>query len=333
MIKNTICVILIFVSFAAPAQQKDYLFYIQTHADNLMAHGKDDYGAVKTNMLASVIDTRDLSVPKSGVPATEGTRSHDRAVGGSNFYHDLETIKLFKTLSELTGNDKYQNFTVDYARDFLANCQNEYSGLLGWGEHLYYNFYADSVMVGDIENPRDDKYHEFLKETPPWAFLWDIDTAAVRKAIAGVRYHFRSPVTQSFLFNRHAYYYKQNKREYRGLAQHQDGGQPWIKHSGLQCYSFTFLHDNSQTPEWRRWAEGAGSLYWNYRNPVTNLTVSCIDDPRPNAAHASLNSMSILSYYLLKSWQLHPEFSHFRARAEVMLKSAEKYSWDAERKG
>ena len=325
--------LLLLTTTATLAQDKDYLFYAQEHCDNLIAHGKDDYGSQKSNMLASVIDTRDMSVPQSGVPATEGTRSHDRAVGGSNFYHDVETIKLFKALSKLTGNDLYQNAAVDYAQDFLTRCQNPYTGLLAWGEHLYYNFYADTVLVDEMTHPREKMYHEFLAETPPWTFLWEIDTTAVKKAIAGVRYHFRSPTTQSFLFNRHAYWHKQEGTEYRGLAQYQEGGQPWIKHSGLQCYSFTFLYDKTQAPEWKRWAEGTGSLYWKYRHPETNLTVSCIDDPRPNALYASLNSMSQLSYYLLKSWQLHPEFSHFRERAETMLKSAEKYAWDAERKG
>ncbi|MEM8970424.1 MAG: hypothetical protein AAGE93_28675, partial [Bacteroidota bacterium] len=250
--------------------------------------------------------------------------------GGSNFYHDVETIKLFLALSELTGEGQYQTVVESYARDFLKYCQNPATGLLAWGEHLYYNFYADSVMVGDLENPRDDIYHEFLAETPPWEFLWDIDTAAVRKAISGVRYHFRSPTTQTFLFNRHARWQKVDKHDYRGLAQYQDGGQPWIKHSGLQCYSFSFLYSKTEKSLWKKWAEGSGSLYWKYRNPETNLTVSCIDDPRDVARYASLSQTSLLCYYWLKSAQQHPEFNYLRERAEVMLKSVEKYSWNSE---
>ncbi|MEM8970411.1 MAG: hypothetical protein AAGE93_28610, partial [Bacteroidota bacterium] len=226
----TLSLLLLSSTFAF-SQDTDYLHYVKTHCDNLIEHGRDNYGSVSNNLIASVIDTRDMSVPKANVPPTEGTRAHDRAVGGSNFYHDVETIKLFLALSELTGEGQYQTVVESYARDFLKYCQNPATGLLAWGEHLYYNFYADSVMVGDLENPRDDIYHEFLAETPPWEFLWDIDTAAVRKAISGVRYHFRSPTTQTFLFNRHARWQKVDKHDYRGLAQYQDGGQPWIKHS------------------------------------------------------------------------------------------------------
>jgi len=315
------------------AQQEDYLYYVKTHCDNLIKHGQDTYGSQTNHMLASVIDTRDMSVPRANVPPTEGTRPHDRAVGGSNFYHHVETIKLFETLSSITDDEKYERTAKAYATDFLKTCQNPHTGLLAWGEHLYYNFYADSVMVGDLANPRNDIYHEFLAETPPWNYLWELDTTAVRKAIAGIQYHFRSPTTQSYLFNRHAYWDKVDKREYRGLAQYQVGGQPWIKHSGLQAYSFAFLYSKTENPTWKEWAEGSGSLYWKYRDPETNLTVSCIDDPRPNALYPSINSMALLSYYLLKASQLDSEFSHFQERAETMIKSAEKYSWDAERKG
>ncbi|WP_138483942.1 hypothetical protein [Dyadobacter bucti] len=315
------------------AQNKDYLFYVKTHCDNLILHGKDVYGTQQSSMLASVIDSRDMSVPKSRVPPTEGTRESDRAVGGSNYYHDVETIRLLENLTKLTGDAKYKQAATDYTRDFLTLCQNPYTGLLGWGEHLYYNFFNEKIMEGDLEKPGTFFTHEFIENTPPWDYLWGMDSARVNRAITGVRGHFRSPVTQSFLFNRHARWNKIEKPEYRGLEQYQDGGQAWIKHSGLQAYSFTFLYTKTRNPEWKRWAEGAGNLFWKYRNPETDLTVGCIDDPRPSGMFSSLNGTALLSYYLLKSWELNPEFGHFKAQAETMLKAAEKYSWNAAGKG
>ena len=315
------------------AQKKDYLFYVKEHCDQLITHGKDVYGDKKSDLLASIIDTRDMSVPKWKVPPTEGTRSSDRAVGGSNYYHDVQTITLLNSLTKLTGDTKYKSAATNYTDDFLTLCQNPYTGLLGWGEHLYYNFYADSVREGDLDQPGIFLTHEFLETTPPWTRLWETDSARITKAIIGVRGHFRSPVTQSFLYNRHARWNKIAKPEYRGLEQYQDGGQAWIKHSGLQCYSFTFLYKKTGNPEWKRWAEGTGTLFWKYRNPATNLTISCIDDPRPSGMYANINSMGLLSYYLLKSWQVDPRFDHFRKQAETMLKSVEKYSWDKTRNG
>ncbi len=312
---------------------KDYLYYVQTFADNLLRHGHDTLGQRSTRMLASVIDTRDMSIPRSGVPATEGTRSHDRAVGGSNLYHDVETLNMLDALSLLTGDAQYTRAAEEYARDFLKYAQNPATGLMGWGEHMYYNFYSDTVMVGDMDKPREDYlYHEFLMETPPWKRLWAIDSPATRRAIEGIRYHFRSPVTQSFLFNRHARWNEVNSSEYRGTQQYQDGGQPWIKHSGAQCYSFSFLHKHTNEPEWQEWAEGSGSLYWRYRNAETNLTISCIDDPRPNSSKASLSGTAMLSYLLLKAWQVNPTQEQLKHRAETLLTAIEKYAWNAEAK-
>jgi hypothetical protein len=320
------------VSSVCLAQKKDYLYYVKTHCDNLIANGKDQYGKQTSQMLASVIDTRDMSVPKDNVAPTEGTRPSDRAVGGSNFYHDVALIKIMKELSALTGNKTYNGAINNYAHDFLRHAQNPVTGLLGWGEHIYYNFHADTVMEG-LDPLGKFKSHEFIENTPPWAFLWEIDSAATRKAIAGVRYHFRSGVTQSFLYNRHARWQIAEKPEYRGLEQYQDGGQAWIKHSGLQCYSFTFLYGKTGDPEWKKWSEGTGNLFWKFRNPETNLTISCIDDPRPSGVNASLTGASLLAYYLLKSSANHADFKHMRDKAEILFKAIEKYSWDEQRKG
>lgn len=318
------------VSFA---QQRDYLYYVREHYDNLIRYGKDTYGEHPTQMLASVIDTRDMSVPKGDVPPTEGTRGSDRAVGGSNFYHDADIIRVGAALQSLTGSDKYAQAAKSYATDFLKYAQNPVTGLLGWGEHIYYNFYRDTVMEEQLSVNSPYKAHEFIETVPVWPYLWAVDSAATKRAIAGVRYHFRSGVTQSFLYNRHARWHKADKPEYRGLEQYQDGGQAWIKHSGLQCYSFAYLYSQTRDPQWKRWTEGTGNLFWKFRNPETDLTISCVDDPRPSGVNSSLPGSSLLAYYLLKTSALHPDFAHFKDKAERLLQAVEKHSWDEKRKG
>ena len=124
--------VLISLSFSLPTQaqspSKDYLHYVQTFADTLLSVGLDHYGPSPTAMWASVIDTRNLSVPIRGVPPTNGVRPHDRAVGGSNYYHDVLTLTVFDQLSELTGNDRYRQAAHDYSQDFLERAQHPQTG-------------------------------------------------------------------------------------------------------------------------------------------------------------------------------------------------------------
>lgn len=147
------CILLsLTISFAKEKPKNhsiDYLSYIETFAENLLLHGLDTYGSRSTSMWASIIDTRDFSVPKYGVPATKGTRAHDRAQGGSNLYHDVTTIKVFYALSDVLNNDKYKKAVDAYLTDYLEYAQSPYNGLLGWGEHLFYHFYNDSVMLDE----------------------------------------------------------------------------------------------------------------------------------------------------------------------------------------
>ena len=70
-IVKILCIWTLLCPLVCFAQKKDYLYYVREHNDNLIRHGKDTYGARSTRMLASIIDTRDMSVPKGNVPPTE----------------------------------------------------------------------------------------------------------------------------------------------------------------------------------------------------------------------------------------------------------------------
>ncbi len=317
----------------AQVVKPDYLRIVQEYADTLLAHATDRYGSRPSRLWASVIDSRDLSVPlpSENVEPTQGTRIHDRAVWGSNFYHDVANIRVMRALTKLTGNPKYREASDAYIEDFLKLTQNPQTGILGWGEHLSYDFYGDSVTVGDgsyIRRPYGGLFHEFLGETPPWEWFWEADSARTRRAIEGLRYHFRGFQTQSYLFNRHAAWNVVHPEESNWQAyQFQRDGQPWIKHSGLLAYSFAFLYDKTGRKEWLEWAKGVGELYWSHRNPETNLTVACIDDQRPSTRLSSLNQTALLAYWLLKSSKETTRLLSFREEAEIMLKAAERVSW------
>lgn len=294
---------------------RDYSWYVRKFADTLLEKGLDVYGPQKTPLWAGVIDSRDFSVPREGVPATPGVRESDRAVGGCNLYHDAVTLRVFRVLSALSGEPKYASAARDYMDHYLEHVRSEKTGFLAWGEHLYYDFFRDQVAT-------ERKWHELLEWTPPWRDLWEVNPQAVTAAIEALRYHYYDD-DPAALFNRHAFF---------DIAEHQKpGGQPWIKHSGLYAYSFMFLHRRTGDRKWLAWARGAAELYWQRRNPETNLTLSCIDDPREGSKRAS-SGQALLAYWLLKAYQLNPRETQIWRRAVALLEAFDKYAYDAERK-
>ncbi len=310
-------------TFSQAKPKTDYLTYVQNFANTLIEHGTDNYGPRKTAMWASVIDTRDLTVPREGVPPTEGVRPHDRAVGGSNLYHDVYTVRLFKTLTKITNDSRYQEAASSYLNDFLSNCQSEATGLFGWGEHLFYDFYEDRVSPAARYKERNDYSHEFLASTPLFEELWELDPERTQRSIEGLRLHFLNPDSVTWLFNRHAYW---NKNEHQTIVM------PWIKHSALYTYAYLFLASKNQDDQILRKARGIGNLYWSQRNPDTNLTMSCLyHKTEPGVGKVpALSGMSYLSYWIYKGTEFTPTEESLRERSLKMFNSILEYSWDAD---
>ncbi len=300
-----------------------YLDPVINFANTLIENGTDKYGSVKTGMWASVIDTRDLSVPRDGVAPTEGVRPHDRAIGGSNLYHDVYTIRLFSALSKITKDTKFDRASKTYLNDFLKNCQSPETGLFGWGEHLFYDFYEDRVSPAARYKERNDYSHEFLASTPVFEELWDLDAAKTQRSIEGLKLHFLNPDSVTWLFNRHAYW---DKNEHQTIVM------PWIKHSAIYTYAYLFLYSKNQDDQIKRKARGIGNLYWSQRNADTNLTMSCLyHKTEPGAGKVpALSGMSYLSYWIYKGTEFSPKEETLRERSLKMFNSILEYSWDEE---
>lgn len=294
----------------------DYSEYVQKFASALLATGLDVCGPRKTPLWAGVIDAQNSTIPKDGVPAAPGVRESDRAVGGSNLYHDAVTLRVFRVLSAVTGRPEYAAAARQYIEYFLANAANKTTGFLAWGEHLYYDLYRDEVAA-------EREWHELLEWTPPWPELWEVNSGAVSRAIQALRRHYYADDAAA-LFNRHAYW---DKAEYQP-----PGGQPWIKHSGLYAYSFMFLHNRTGDRQWLAWSRASGELYWKHRNPATNLTLSCIGDPREESQMAS-SGMALLAYWLLKAYQLNPRETQIWTQAIAFLRAYERFFYDGQREG
>jgi len=324
-LRISLCLLLVLSAPSAPVRAAEdsagYLAIVQKFADTLLEKGRDRFGPKQTALWASVIHVETYEVPRSAkqVPTVPGVREGDRAVGGCNLYLDTPTLHVFRVLSALRKEPKYEQAVRDYLRDYLANCQSPKTGLLAWGEHLYYDLYEDRVVT-------ERTSHELLGSTPPWGLLWQVDPAATARAIAGLRYHFRAadPAAEGWLFNRHA--------KWAEPAYTPGDGQPWIKHSALYAHAFSFLYAKAGDPQWRKYAEGSGELYWNHRNPQTNLTESCIGDRRRTSRYASMAGTALLSYYLLKAHHADATNQAARDHALAMLKAFGRHAWESEKK-
>ena len=299
----------------------DYPGIVRKFADTMLDKGRDNYGPKKTALWCGVINVEDYSVPQHAkdVPEPPGVRASDRSVGGTNLYQDVSSLRTFQALSKVTGDPRYEQAARDYVRDYLAAARDPVTGLLAWGEHLYYNVHRDKVS--------GRAFHELLEWTPPLDLLWDVNPQATTREIEGLKYHFlaEDPASKGWIFNRHADW---------GKAQYQtpEVSQPWIKHSALYAYYYSFLFSKTRDRQWRERALGIGELYWNHRNPATNLTVGCIGDARPWTQDANMGSISHLSYWLLKTASLDPTNTAARDHALTMLKAFARYAWDAETK-
>lgn len=330
-----------FLLAQSPPSSSNYLYYVRKFADTLLLHSTDKYGIKQLPMWAGLIDTHDYSIPTGTLENAERTKGGDgymdvfdrRAIGGANIYHDFETLHTFKILSAITGDLKYAKAADDYISAFLFNTQNAHTGLLGWGEHMYYDFYKDEVTVGGMDPERPDFTHELLPKKPIWEKLWKISPERTARAIEGLKYHFDGPNTQTFIFNRHASWQKINKKILgaEGLEQYQyDWKASFIAHAGLFTYSFMFLYAKTKDPQWLKWSRGVGNLHWTYRNKATNLTswnLTSLGLPE-----AQFGQTTHFAYRLYQAYELNPTEKEMRTNALILFKAAEKYAWQAKEK-
>ena len=306
---------------AADSPGAPYLAVTQKFADTLLDRGLDIYGPRKTAIWCGVIHVDTYLIPQKAneVPAPPGVRGSDRSVGGCNMYQDVSTMRAFRTLSKVSGIPKYEKAVIDYARDYLAVAQDPVTGMLAWGEHLYYNVHEDRVG--------GRAFHEMLEWTPPLDLLWEANPEATAREIAALKYHFlgEEPDASGWIFNRHSDF---------GKPQYQlpESSQPWIKHSSLYAYAYKFLYSRTKEKQWLDRSLGIGTLYWNHRNPATDLTVGCIGDKRPFAQNAEMISAAHSNYWLLKASQLEPGTPMLREQAVAMFKAYDRYAWDPKSK-
>lgn len=144
----------------------DLLSCVVNYATVIIEKGLDVYGDEHSPLIASTLNRKTLRVD-SLIKQIEipGIRSSDRSITGSNPIYDKFLYKLLYLLSETSGDRKFEDAANSALKFFFNNCQSPVTGLMAWGEHIFWDFFTDTL--GFEENV----YHE-AEEWPLWNYVY-----------------------------------------------------------------------------------------------------------------------------------------------------------------
>lgn len=143
----------------------DYLTLVKDYADVMITQGRDFYGKEETPLFASTLNRQTMKIGEVGdYESIKGVRTNDRSIQGSNVLRDIGLLEVLYSLSDLTGKEKYAEEADKTIKYFFANCQSPNTGLMAWGEHLYWDFEKEACGYAKV----NQDYHE----AGVWPF-WD----------------------------------------------------------------------------------------------------------------------------------------------------------------
>ena len=141
-----------------------YLDKIEAYANAMIEQGRDQYGAEESPLFASALNRQTLKLAaENEIGEIDGVRKNDRSLFGANLIHDEDLFHLLYALAKETESSHYALEADKAIKYFFENCQSPATGLMCWGEHLYWDFVNDDCGYG----PNYD-FHEATN----WS-LWD----------------------------------------------------------------------------------------------------------------------------------------------------------------
>ena len=162
----TICLLqilmIINVSAEDPEQKRMWLLdVVKFYADAMIENGRDVYGKEQSPLFAAAMDRSTMNIGiLENFESIPGVRENDRSVGGANPQEDKALYMILYELSRLTDDKKYAGEADKALEYFFKNCQSDETGLMAWGEHLYWDFREDTCRGTDM--------HEIEGEWPFW---------------------------------------------------------------------------------------------------------------------------------------------------------------------
>jgi hypothetical protein len=224
---------------AAAVPTNNFLAVVQRYADTMIERGRDTYGPQKSGLLLSALDRMTLAPLKVRPAPPGGIRRGDRPgrpwveMNGANPMLDQNLLRVFYTLSEITGEPGYAKVADEELTWFFNNTMSAKTGLLPWGEHLSWDVIHDIPISGG-----EEMMHEYAR---PW-MLWDRCFALAPEASAkfalGVWEH-QIANHNTGGYDRHAPYLDHGPVDGKDFARH---GAFYI---GTWCYAWKYTKDET----------------------------------------------------------------------------------------
>ncbi len=157
-----------------------YLAIVKAYANAMIEDGRDTYGSEHSPLFASALDRRTMRIGSfDDIP---GVRSGDRSLGGANPDVDVDLYAILYRLTALSGDKRCANEADRALEFFFSHCQSPATGLMTWGEHLYWDFEREE-MGGR------DSAHEIGGEWPFWNECYSFAPQASWKFAIGLWDH------------------------------------------------------------------------------------------------------------------------------------------------
>ena len=324
VVVNALLLAVVWVPTAARAGgESSYLAAVRAFAHAMLQHGTDRYGSVHSPMYAADLDLATLRLPERRPPSPPGATSYATqrySFGGSNLMWDVLSLRAQYLLSEVTGDDCYAEAADAYLEFFVEHCPSPTTGLFPWGQHAFWKLRSGAAAERLADEPwrwygaaGGGGAHEFESFTPPWREMWRFSPEVVLQFAQGV-YDWHIKCDDTYFFNRHGDLYNRRNPAERPPYPPPIGvrDMAWERHAGLYMYTFAFAYSKTGEEKYLTWARGLSDLYWNVRDPQTDLTWRSIwmdADGRliPDPRHTDRGVLTQQPYWKLKAYRLAPD--------------------------
>ena len=303
-----------------------YLSAAREFLETLIDKGTDRYGKKETPVFCLSLDPETYSPP---LPPEKIDRKYaiefeklyrefghywKSHIHGSNLIYDQGTIRALYGLTGVTGEPQFAKAADAYLDFFFENMVSEQTGIFGWGEHIFYNVYLDHIIGGCFRQAGWHQYfygHELERWTTIYDVMWEKNPEKTQTEIDAI-YDYKIHDPELFVCNRHSDYF----------GGRTDDVYTFIKHTGLFVHAFAFAYSKTGEEKYLNWAKRMSDVFWNIRNPETNLLRGCVQ--RDEEVSTNSSGMAQIALFLMRAYQWMPEPSLLE-KAHAYMKAYYKY--------